>query len=438
MVKVLVIGQGGREHALAWKLSQSPEVQAIVTAPGNSGTARVGMNLNLPVTAAAELATWAAEAAIDLAVVGPEAALATGVVDAFRARGVPIFGPTRAAAKLETSKVWAKDFMTRHHIPTAAYREFADLDEATSYICSLPPEDYPLVVKIDGLAAGKGVEIAQDEGAALRAVRAALGGSGQAGRIVVEQFLRGFEVSFLAISDGITARSLACAHDYKHALEGDRGPMTGGMGAYSPLGSEDRLTEQVMATIISPAIRGMAAEGTPFAGVLYAGLMLTAEGPRVLEFNARLGDPETQVILPRWGDDLYQVLSATVAGKLADLPPFTWSDAAACGVVIAAPGYPAAPAIGASIEGLDSDLPETWVFHGSARPDEQGRRVLTNGGRVLTVVGSSPTLAAARAAAYERVRAIHFQGCWYRRDIGLDEQSDLQIGRERRWARLSE
>ena len=418
-MKVLIIGQGGREHALAWKLAQSPEVREIFIAPGNAGTAELGMNIDLPVTAAAELAAWANDAAIDLTVVGPEAALAAGVVDAFRARGLRIFGPTRAAARLETSKVWAKDFMARHHIPTAAHRAFAHTDEACASIHSLRPDEYPVVIKVDGLASGKGVTIAENAQSALDAVQAALGDPSRPARIVVEQFLHGFEVSFLAISDGRVARPLARAHDYKRAEEGDRGPMTGGMGAYSPVGSDDRLTGEVMATVIEPAIRGMAAEGTPYEGILYAGLILTSEGPRVLEFNARFGDPETQVILPRWSDDLYRVMVAATEGKLAELPPFRWDDAAACGVVLASAGYPSEPITGLPIQGLDSRKANALIFHGGTRREARTNDVCTSGGRVLTVVGKGATAEEARTVAYARADRIHFEGRQRRNDIGI-------------------
>jgi phosphoribosylamine--glycine ligase len=414
-MRVLVIGQGGREHALAWKLSQSPAVTALFTAPGNPGTAELGTNVDLPVTAAGDLADWAADAAIDLAIVGPEAALAAGVVDAFRARGLPIFGPTRAAARLETSKVWAKDFMARHQIPTATYRTFAQREAAIRYVQSLAPAHYPLVVKLDGLAAGKGVTIAADMASACTAVQTLC--SDPAARVVIEAFLQGFEVSFLAISDGQTVRPLACAHDYKHAHEGDAGPMTGGMGAYSPLGFEPALTGPVMSTIVEPTIRGMAAEGIPYTGILYAGLMLTADGLRVLEFNARFGDPETQVILPRWDDDLCRVLAAAATGALADLPPFSWSDRAACGVVLAAAGYPGPVAHGGPIQGLDGAAAHSMIFQSGTRHDAETGQIQAAGGRVLTVVGLGAGLEAARAAAYARARQVHFPGCWCRQDI---------------------
>jgi phosphoribosylamine--glycine ligase len=415
-MKVLVIGQGGREHALAWKLSQSPSVAAVFTAPGNPGTAQLGTNVDLPVTAATDLADWAARTAIDLTIVGPEAALAAGVADAFRTRGLPIFGPTRAAARLETSKVWAKDFMRRHYIPTAAYQTFEQRDAAITYIRSLGRQDYPLVIKLDGLAAGKGVSIAEDEESALQAVHALL--AEPPARVVIEAFLRGFEVSFLAISDGQTVRPLACAHDYKHAGDGDTGPMTGGMGAYSPVGFEHALTDRVMATIVEPTIQGMAAEGTPYTGILYAGLMLTAEGPRVLEFNARFGDPETQVILPRWNDDLCKVLATVAAGRLADLPPFSWSESTFCGVVLASPGYPGPLSTGGPIQGLAAADTRSLIFQSGTRYDAGTRQVHAAGGRVLTIVGKGKNLEEARTTAYHRARQISFGGCWCRNDIG--------------------
>jgi phosphoribosylamine--glycine ligase len=416
--KVLVIGSGGREHALAWKLAQSPLVSAVFTAPGNYGTAQVGANVDLPVTAAEELAIWAENEGIDLTVVGPEAALAVGIVDVFRGRGMRIFGPTKAGARLESSKAWAKAFMIRHRIPTAAYSEFAERGEALAYVRARGPADYPLVIKVDGLASGKGVTIAENEAEALGAVEQAFSPAGSTARIVIEQFLRGFEVSFLAISDGVTVQPVACAHDYKHAHDGGSGPMTGGMGAYSPLGLEDILTERVMTTVIEPAIRGMAAEGTPYEGILYAGLMLTTDGPKVLEFNARFGDPETQVILPRWEDDLYQVLRASADGALAALPPFTWSTTYHCGVVLAAAGYPEAPELGVPIQGLSTEDMSALIFQGGVRANRQTGLPSTSGGRVLTVVGSGDTPAEARLTAYEQADRIQFTGAWRREDIG--------------------
>ncbi len=425
--RVLVIGSGGREHALTWKLAQSSRVSAVFTAPGNYGTAQVGSNIDLPVTAAAELAAWAESKGIDLTVVGPEAALAVGVVDVFRGRGMRIFGPTQAAARLESSKIWAKAFMMRHHIPTAAYSEFAEREEAVVYLRGLGPADYPLVIKVDGLASGKGVTIAENEAAALDAIEQAFSPAGASARIVIEQFLRGFEVSFLAISDGVTVRPVACAHDYKHAHDGGSGPMTGGMGAYSPLGLEDILTEQVMATVIEPTIRGMAAEGTPYEGILYAGLMLTADGPKVLEFNARFGDPETQVILPRWKDDLYQVLDASATGDLAALPPFTWNKTYHCGVVLAAAGYPEAPKLGVPIQGLFAEEPAALVFQGGVRADMHTGLPCTSGGRVLTVVGRGQTPAEARLTAYEQVDRVQFAGSWRREDIGNMRPDEFEL-----------
>jgi phosphoribosylamine---glycine ligase len=374
-----------------------------------------------------ELATWAEGTGIDFTVVGPEAALAVGIVDVFRGRGMRIFGPTKAAARLESSKVWAKAFMIRHRIPTAAYREFDKRDEALASVGALKSADYPLVIKVDGLASGKGVTIAENEPEALVAIKDAFSPTGSSARIVIEQFLRGFEVSFLAISDGVTVRPLACAHDYKHAHDGGSGPMTGGMGAYSPLGLEDMLTERVMTTVIEPTVRGMAAEGTPYQGILYAGLMLTADGPKVLEFNARFGDPETQVILPRWKDDLYQVLEAAATGTLAALPTFTWSKTYHCGVVLAAAGYPEAPKLGAPIQGLTTEDTASLVFQGGVRADRHTGLPSTSGGRVLTVVGRGHTPAEARLTAYDQADRIQFAGSWRREDIGNMRPDEFEL-----------
>lgn len=416
-MKVLVIGQGAREHALAWKLAQSPRVDALYVAPGNAGTGAMAVNVPIPATAVERLAEWAERERIDLTVVGPEAALAAGVVDSFRARGLRIFGPTRAAARLETSKSHAKAFMARRGIATAPYDECPDARAAETCIAALPPERFPLVIKADGLAAGKGVQIAADRREALAAVREHAGGEGS-GRFVIEEFLHGFEVSFLAIADGTSVRALACAHDYKRAHDGDAGPMTGGMGAYSPVEGEDTLIDAVMRTVIEPAVAGMAAEGVPYSGILYAGLMVTREGPRVLEFNARFGDPETQVLLPRWQDDLALVLLAAAERRLADLPPFRWSEEATCGVVLASAGYPGRSTDGVPIRGLTEAGATALVFHGAtagAGSDREG--VVTNGGRVLTVVGRGATRREARRRAYEAAGAISFAGGWSRMDI---------------------
>ena len=434
-MKVLVIGSGAREHALAWKLRQSPRVEAIYAAPGNYGTGLLGTNIALAATDAEGLARWAASAGIDLTVVGPEAALAAGVVDRFTERGLRIFGPSQAAARIETSKAWAKAFMRRHGIPTAAYEVFTERDPAEAYLAGLGPDAWPIVVKADGLAGGKGVVVAPDRETAREAMLVALETPGS--RVVLEQFLTGNELSLLAISDGATVRPLAPAHDYKRAYDGDTGPMTGGMGAYSPVPLvEDALVEEIMARIVEPTIRGMAAEGTPYSGILYAGLMLTPSGPQVLEFNARFGDPETQVVLPRWDDDLAVVLDHAARGALAELPAFRWSALSACGVVLAAAGYPEEPRRGQPIEGLSAgagtlerrvqqstpDVPVPaddgpLIFCGGVTAGPDGTPV-TSGGRVLTVVGRGMTADVARAAAYAAADTVRFPGAWRRSDIG--------------------
>ena len=427
MKKVLVIGQGAREHALAWKLGQSPLVGSIQLAPGNHGTALSHCNVAIGVTEADTLAAWAQEEAIDLTIVGPEAALSAGVVDSFKIRGLHIFGPTRAAAQLETSKAWAKRFMSRHGIPTAAYAAYASIDEARHALQvdnqhndvreDTAPRTYPLVLKSDGLAAGKGVRIVQNQAEALEALRD-LQESGATG-LVVEAFLEGMEISLLAISDGVQVRPLSPARDYKRAFDGDRGPMTGGMGAFSPVPSfDDTLMQQVMTQIIEPTIAGMAAEGIPYRGVLYAGLMLCANGPHVLEFNARFGDPETQVLLPRWEDDLYVVLEAASEGKLAELGQFRWSNDVACGVVLAAAGYPSSVSNGQQIAGLAQAQAGSLVFHGGTAGDIDGRTV-TAGGRLLTVVGCGRNMEEARSKAYQALGQISVADGWCRHDIGL-------------------
>lgn len=426
-MKVLIIGQGGREHAIAWKLAKNPGVVALYIAPGNAGTAAVGTNVPLAVTAIADLVEFAATHFVDLTVVGPEIPLAAGVVDAFRARGLRIFGPTQRAAQLETSKAWAKAFMLRHGIPTAAYAEFTDAHEATQYLDKDERVRYPLVIKDDGLAAGKGVQIVQDRSEALASVRQAFAGG--TARLVIEEFLHGFEVSFLAISDGVIARPLATAHDFKRAYDGDRGPMTGGMGAYSPVpGLDAAFSEAIMQQIIQPVVAGMAAEGMPYQGILYAGLMLTAEGPRVLEFNARFGDPETQVLLPRWEDDLYSVLASAVDGNLASLAPFRWRSESSCGVVLASAGYPRTSAGGGAIDGCNDMDADGLIFQGNTKLVPGEPLPIGAGGRLLTVVGLGATIDAAREAAYQNIGHVRCTGSWYRRDLGQAPPPLLLIG----------
>ncbi|MES0874782.1 phosphoribosylamine--glycine ligase [Sinimarinibacterium thermocellulolyticum] len=422
-MKVLVIGAGGREHALAWKLAQSPRVAEVLVAPGNAGTAREARCRNVAVQAEDidGLVALARREQIGFTVVGPEAPLALGVVDAFEAAGLRIFGPRRAAAQLEASKAFTKAFLERHRIPTAQYRVFNELDPALDYIAE---RGAPIVVKADGLAAGKGVVVAQTVDEAQTAVRDMLGGTmlGQAGaRVVVEDFLEGEEASFIVVASGAGAKpqyvALATSQDHKRIGDGDTGPNTGGMGAYSPAPVvTPEIHARICREVIEPTLRGMAAEGAPFTGFLYAGLMIDARGePRVLEFNVRMGDPETQPILFRLDSDLLELLEAAVDGRLDAVQP-RWSQQPALGVVMAAGGYPGTPRKGDAIRGLDADLGAAKVFHaGTAERDGQ---IVTSGGRVLCVVARGDTVRAAQQAAYAAVRRIRWDGVQYRSDIG--------------------
>ena len=420
-MKVLVIGGGGREHALAWKLAQSPKVQQVFVAPGNGGTALDANLKNLPITDGAALRDWALKEKIALTVVGPEQPLAAGVVDDFRKHGLRIFGPTQAAAQLESSKAFSKAFMQRHGIPTAAYETFTDAAAARAYVDRLGA---PIVVKADGLAAGKGVVVATSVAEAHAAIDDMLGGN-QLGvahneggaRVVIEEFLHGEEASFIVLCDGKNVLPLATSQDHKRLLDGDAGPNTGGMGAYSPapVVTPD-IHARVMREIIMPTVRGMEQDGVPFTGFLYAGLMIDAQGhPRTLEFNTRMGDPETQPILMRLKSDLLEVLLAATAGKL-DTVQLQWDRRVALGVVMAAHGYPQAPRRGDVITGLPAAQADAVVFHaGTLRQDE---RVLTAGGRVLCVTVLADSVKQAQVRAYDVARGIHFDGMQYRRDIG--------------------
>ena len=417
-MKVLVIGAGGREHAIAWKLAQSPRITEVLVAPGNPGTAAEKLLQNAPITDIPVLVELAKREQVAFTVVGPEAPLAAGVVDAFRAAKLPIFGPTRAAAQLESSKDFAKQFLVRHNIPTAKYETFSDAAAAHAYI---EREGAPIVIKADGLAAGKGVVVAMSADEAHAAINMMLldNKMGDAGaRVVIEEFMEGEEASFIVMADGRNALALATSQDHKRLLDGDRGPNTGGMGAYSPAPVvTPEVHARVMREVIQPTLAGMAAEGLPYTGFLYAGLMIDGEGsPRVVEFNCRLGDPETQPILMRLKSDLADLVEAAIAGTL-DQSKAEWDPRFALGVVLAAAGYPDSPRKGDPITGLPTHaLADAHVFH--AGTAEQDGQVVTAGGRVLCVTALGEDVHAAQQRAYALAAAIHFDGCQYRRDIG--------------------
>ncbi len=419
-MKVLIIGSGGREHALAWKCAQSADVVEVLVAPGNAGTAREPKVRNVAVSSddIDALAALAEREQVGLTIVGPEAPLVAGVVDRFNELSLPCFGPTAAAAQLEGSKAFTKDFLKRHDIPTAAYQNFSELAPALDYIRE---QGAPIVIKADGLAAGKGVVVAMTLAEAEQAATdmLACGSFGEAGaRIVVEQYLDGEEASFIVITNGDSILPLATSQDHKARDEGDVGPNTGGMGAYSPAPVVTAAIEQqIMDRVIRPTLAGMKADGHPYLGFLYAGLMIMPDGePQVIEFNCRLGDPETQPILMRLRSDLVAICSATLADSL-DQQSAQWDSRAALGVVMAAGGYPASYAKGVTISGLDAADSETQkVFHAGTAID--GDAVTTNGGRVLCVVGLGDTVAAAANSAYEAVDKIDWQDVYCRRDIG--------------------
>ena len=420
-MKVLVIGGGGREHAIAWKLASSPRVARVFVAPGNAGTAREQGVANVAIVATPELVAFARKENVALTIVGPEAPLADGVVDAFRAAGLAIVGPTRAAAQLEASKDYAKAFMARHGIPTAAYRTFDDAAAAKAYATQ---RGVPIVVKADGLAAGKGVVVAASVAEAHAAIEAMLVGHsmGAAGaRVVIEDFLAGEEASFIVLCDGRNVLPLASSQDHKRLGDGDTGPNTGGMGAYSPAPVvTPALHKRIMREVIVPAVEGMAADGIPYTGFLYAGVMIDAGGtPRVLEFNCRLGDPETQPIMVRLKSDLLDLAEHAVRGTL-DCVEAEWDRRAALGVVLAAAGYPEAPRRGDTIEGLDTveaaRHPDVHVFHAGTALD--GGRVVVTGGRVLCVTALGDSVRRAQQAAYGTIAGIRFAGMQFRTDIG--------------------
>ena len=416
-MKILVVGSGGREHALAWKLAQSEKIQVVMVAPGNGGTALDGRLKNIFITDPVQLADYVQQEHIALTVVGPEAPLAAGIVDIFRERGLKIFGPTKKAAQLESSKDFAKAFMKRHGIPTAAYQSFSDAKAAHDYI---DQQGAPIVVKADGLAAGKGVVVAMTLKEAHDAVDMMLSDNrfGDAGaRVVIEEFLEGEEASFIVMVDGKNILPLATSQDHKRLMDNDEGPNTGGMGAYSPAPIvTPQLHARVMREIILPTVQGMAKDGIPYTGFLYAGLMIDAEGnPKTLEFNCRMGDPETQPIMVRLKADLVKVMEHAVEGTL-DQIELEWDRRTALGVVMAAANYPESPRKGDVIKGIPAETDDSVTFHaGSVLENDQ---LKTAGGRVLCVVGLGGTVRVAHKAAYEALDKIHFDGMQFRRDIG--------------------
>jgi phosphoribosylamine---glycine ligase len=418
-MKILVIGGGGREHALAWKLRQSPHAEHIFCAPGNAGTAEIAENVAISAGDLKGLLRFAKENSVDLTVVGPDDPLAAGIVDLFAAEKLRAFGPTKSAARIEASKIFAKELMRTHKIPTAEARTFSDSSEALNYCERLK---FPVVIKADGLALGKGVIIAPDAATAQSTINEMMnqGRFGDAGRrIVIEDFLRGTECSLHALLDGSSYRLLESARDHKRALDGDEGPNTGGMGAFSPANNwNNELQSRFEREIMQPLLRGLLQGGITFRGLLYPGLIITADGARVLEFNCRFGDPETQALLPRMKSDLLPLLEATIDGNVSKCE-IEWDARAAVTVVLASGGYPGKYETGKNISGLDdaAKLEDVQIFHaGTKRADGE---VKTAGGRVLAVTALGSTIEAARLRAYEAVSRIHFENCHYRRDIAL-------------------
>jgi phosphoribosylamine--glycine ligase len=418
-MKVLVVGNGGREHAITWKLAQSPKIKELYTAPGNAGTARIAQNLDIAANDIKSLAKVAQQKNIDLVVVGPEVPLSEGIVDHLESLGIPAFGASKLAAEIESSKVFSKALMQKYNIPCAKSVSFTDYAQAKEYV---QKQKLPIVIKADGLAAGKGVVVALKMEEALAALTdfmqdKKLGAA--ANQVLVEEFLAGREMSYFAFSDGINVLPMVSACDYKRVNDGDKGPNTGGMGSYSPpVFDSPALQKLAMDTIMVPTIKAMAQEGRQYRGVLYGGLMVNKESVKVLEFNARFGDPETQVILPRLKTDLLDIILAIVKGKLNQIN-IECSDDACVGVVMASGGYPGNYKTGLSISGLldvDSDV---MVFHAGTKSGATPGEVLTNGGRVLTVAAMGKTIAEAREKAYNNVSRIHFDGCHYRKDIAL-------------------
>ena len=416
-MKILVIGSGGREHALAWKIAQNKEVSCVFVAPGNAGTATNPAMVNVPISSVADLLEFAQKEQINLTIVGPEAPLSQGVVDIFRANGLKIFGPTKAAAQLESSKDFAKAFMLRHNIPTARYQTFTDAKLAHDYVNA---NGAPIVIKADGLAAGKGVVVAMDEAEAHTAIDAMLSDNklGSAGaRVVIEEFLTGEEASFIVMVDGKNILPLATSQDHKRLLDGDLGPNTGGMGAYSPAPCvTPEIHAKALREVIRPTVEGMAKDGIPYTGFLYAGLMISPDGSvKTLEFNCRMGDPETQPIMLRLKSDFVALAEHAVNGTL-NLAKVEWDSRTALGVVMASHNYPDSPRLGDEITGLPNDLEDTQVFH--AGTFLKDGKVVTSGGRVLCVTALGETVKLAQQKAYQIAEEIKFDGAQYRTDIG--------------------
>ena len=417
-MKILIIGGGGREHALAWKVAQNKEVSRVYVAPGNAGTATNPDMLNVPITKVNELVKFAQDEQIYLTIVGPEAPLSQGVVDAFRAANLKIFGPTKAAAQLESSKDFAKAFMVRHNIPTAKYETFIDAKLAHDYVTV---QGAPIVIKADGLAAGKGVVVAMSDAEAHAAIDAMLSDNklGDAGaRVVIEEFLTGEEASFMVMVDGKNILALATSQDHKRLLDGDQGPNTGGMGAYSPAPVvTPEIHAKVLREIIRPTVEGMAKDGIPYTGFLYAGLMIKPDGSvKTLEFNCRMGDPETQPIMLRLKSDFVALAEYAIDGKLNEIEA-EWDRRYALGVVMAAGNYPEVPKLGDEITGLPKDLEDAYVFH--AGTTLKDNKVTTSGGRVLCITTLGETVKFAQQHAYQIANEIKFDGAQYRTDIGF-------------------
>jgi len=425
-MKVLVVGGGGREHALAWKLAQSPKVSEVIGAPGNPGIAKLGRCVQISPTDVKALADFAEKEGIELTVVGPEAPLVEGIVDEFEKRGLKIFGPSKAAARLEGSKAFSKEMMRKYGVPTADFEVFDDPEKAIEFV---KKKGAPIVVKADGLAAGKGVVVAKTVEEAIEAIKKIMVDKvfGEAGnRVVIEECLFGEEASYLVITDGERFVPLATAQDHKAVYDGDRGPNTGGMGAYSPAPVlSEELEKEVQEKVIKPILEGMRKEGHPFKGVLYAGLMITDEGVKVLEFNVRFGDPEAQALLRRLDSDLFEVCTSAVEGRLVE--ELHWKPETSICVVLASRGYPGKYEKGKVITGIEEaeKVPTVVVFHAGTK--EENGKLLTNGGRVLNVTALGKDIVEARERAYEAIKRIHFDGMHYRKDIGLKALKRLGI-----------